>query len=40
MAADTVDSIHQPQRVGLAAASDDLENIIHDLGNPGWLAES
>ncbi len=39
VATNTVNSIHQPQRVCLAAASHDLESIIHDLGYPDWLAE-
>ena len=39
VAANAVDSIHQLQRVCPAAASHDLESIIHDLGNPDWLAE-
>ena len=38
VAADAVDSVDQLERVGFAAAADDLENIVHGLGNPGWLA--
>ena len=35
--ADAVDAVDQLERVGFAAAPDDLENIVHDLGNPGWV---
>ena len=40
VAADTVDPIHQPQRVCPAAAAHDLKSIIHDQGYPEWLAGS
>jgi hypothetical protein len=40
VAANTVDTIHQFDRGGVSAAADDLENVIHDLGNPGGLTTS
>ena len=40
VAADTVDSIHQPQRVCPAATAHDLKSVIHDLGYPDWLTGS
>ena len=39
VAADAVDPVDQPQRIRFAASPDDLKNVVHDLGNPGKLAD-
>ncbi len=37
MAADAVHSIHQLDRIRISATTDDLEHIVHDQRDPGWL---
>ena len=39
VAADAVDAIDQLQGVDCTAAPDDLESVVHDLGNPGWVMD-